>query len=170
MSTKETIEAREADCQSAADFAGLAVGFKALFEDGGKVSELMEQAAEFAMSGEENLDLARGYWDLLADKAKAVDAYGKALPEINDKGQLLEIGGFVASQVQDADLAKRFYAKAEEKMSAAAERIKLAEAVIRDTGDRPTRRHRAWQADDECGGSGSAVCIRCPDHQALVGE
>ena len=38
--------------------------------------------------------------------------------------------------MQDPELAKRFYAKAEEKMSSAAERIKLAEAVIKDTGDK----------------------------------
>ena len=96
----------------------------------------MDQAAEFAMSGEENLDLARGYWTLLADKAKSVAAFAKALPEVNDKAQLLELGGFIAVQVQDPELAKRFYAKAEEKMSSAAERIKLAEAIIKDTGDK----------------------------------
>ncbi len=48
----------------------------------------------------------------------------------------MELAGYIASQVGVADLAKQFYAKAEQKMSAAPERLKLAEAVIKDTGDK----------------------------------
>ncbi len=59
----------------------------------------MEQAAEFAMSGEENRDLGLAYWELMADRDKSVEAFGKALSDLNDKGQLLELGGFIAAKV-----------------------------------------------------------------------
>ncbi len=134
---RQILDNAETDCQFPKDFAALAAGFKSILDDSDKVAEqLMEQAAEFAMSGEENRDLGLAYWELMADRDKSVEAFGKALSDLNDKGQLLDLGGFIAAKVGAADLAKRFYAKAEQKMSSAGERLKLAEAVISDTGDK----------------------------------
>jgi hypothetical protein len=105
---RKVLEDAESDCQFPKDFSALAAGFKSLFDDGDKVAELMQQAADFAMSGEENLDLAKGYWTLLADKDKAVVAFEKALPEVGDKAQLMELAGYAAGEVGAPDLASAF--------------------------------------------------------------
>jgi hypothetical protein len=55
----------------------------------------------------------------MADRDKPVAAFANALSNLNDKARLLDPGGFIASKVGAADLAKRFFAKAEQKMPSA---------------------------------------------------
>jgi tetratricopeptide (TPR) repeat protein len=116
-------------------FAALAGGFRSVLWDADKAGELLEQAAGFAMSGEEQRDLAVAYWDLMADRDQALTSFERALSDLNEKAELFDLGGFIGARVGAADLAKRFSAKAEQKMSSAGERLELAEAVLRDTAD-----------------------------------
>ena len=148
---RKTLDDAEMDCQFTGDFVALATGYRDLFGDTGKVAELMEQAAEFCMTGEEQLDLAEGLFALTGDREGAAAAYDKALADVTDKDMLLGVAGKIAKTLgasEDAGgldaaavagaaaVAKRYYAKAEEKISTAAELAKLARAVTGDLGDR----------------------------------
>ncbi len=100
------------------------------------MQELMEQAEEFCMTGEEQVDLAEGFWTLLQDKEKAAQAYDKALADITDKDALLNLAKKSATELEDVELAKKIYAKAEGRMTSAPELCKLAQAVVSDLQDK----------------------------------
>jgi Tfp pilus assembly protein PilF len=114
----------------------LAGGYQALLDDRDKMGELMEQAAEFCMSGEEYVALANGYWELQGDAEKAAEAYEKALGEISDKDALLALAKKAATELNNPELAKTIYAKAEARMSSASELSRLAQAVVADLQDK----------------------------------
>ena len=118
------------DCQFTKDFVALASGYKSLLDDDAKMHELMEQAEEFCMTGEEQVDLAEGFRTLLQDKEKAAESYEKALADIADKGVLLDLARKSARELENVELAKKIYTKAEARMSSASELSGLAQAII----------------------------------------
>jgi tetratricopeptide (TPR) repeat protein len=123
------------DAQFTKEFVMLAKGFKALGNEN-KAKELMESGKEFAMTGEENIDLAVGYWTLFQDKETASEGYEKGLNDINDKGKLLEFAKSIAVEMGNTDLAKKYYERAESKMSGAKDLTMLAQAVVDDLKDK----------------------------------
>ena len=130
------LEDNETSCQFPKDFALLASGFKEISGSTERIQPLMQQAADFAMTGEEQLDLGNGYWDLLQDKEAATTAYEKALPDLNDKTQLLELATRIGAKIGDNELAKKVFAKVEEKSSGAGELKKLAQTVLESMHDK----------------------------------
>ena len=60
-----TLADAESNCMFPGQFVSLAGGFINLLGDKAKAEDLLEQGKNFAMSGEENLDLATGYASLL---------------------------------------------------------------------------------------------------------
>ncbi len=131
----DILGAAESDCQFPKEFVALARGFKALMERTDKVDELLEQGAEFAMSGEEHLDLARGYWELNNDAVRAAQAYRQALPDITDRTQLLALGKTIGAELGDRELAKQIYAKVEDKTTVAGDFVKLAQEIAENLRD-----------------------------------
>lgn len=131
-STKETLAAREADSKTAADFAVLAqeaLGATGLRQVPVRRGYHRPRPGLLHEGRPPPGRLGRGYWNLLADHPKSGAAFAKALPEGSDKPQLLELGGFIAAQVQDPDLAKRFHAKAEEQVTSVGEMNNVDAAV-----------------------------------------
>jgi hypothetical protein len=110
-------------------------GYAQLFDDKEKVTALLEQAAEFAMTGEELIELADGYLRLLNDEDAAVGAYEKALAEITSMPELLALAKKAATELENKELAKQAYGKAESKMTSAKDLVALAQAVLEDLED-----------------------------------
>jgi len=131
----ETLEEVEDDAQFTKDFVKLAQGFMALSNEE-KAKELMESGQEYAMTGEEQIDLAVGYWTLFHDKDAASQGFEKGLNDISDTMKLLEFAKQLATDMQNPDLAKKYYERAESKMSSAKDLTSLAKAVIDDLKDK----------------------------------
>ena len=131
----EALEEVEDDAQFTKDFVKLAQGFMALSNEE-KAKELMQSGQEYAMTGEEQIDLAVGYWNLFQDKDAASQGFEKGLKDISDIAKLLEFAKQLASDMQNPDLAKKYYERAESKMSSAKDLTSLAKAVIDDLKDK----------------------------------
>lgn len=125
----------EGDCQFPAEFIALARGYKAVLDDDSRVGELLEQGAEFAMTGEEHLDLASGYLELRGDREAAAASYRAALPELSDRQRLLDVARSIANDLGDRDLAREVYAKAESRIANAGDLVKLALGALDELGD-----------------------------------
>jgi len=110
------LDEAEIECQFPRDFVQLAEAYKSLLADDTKVQEPVAQGAEFAMSGEELLDLAQGCWSPLGDRESTVQAYRQTLKDISDRQQLMAIGETAANDLVDTALAKDAYAKIEGKV------------------------------------------------------
>ncbi|WP_025769227.1 hypothetical protein [Thioalkalivibrio sp. HK1] len=123
---RRLLDEAEIDCQFTKDFVALATAYRDLAQDSGRASELMEQAGDFCMTFEEQLDLAAGLLEVNDDKAGAAAAYENALGEISDREKLSEIAGTIARSLQNPDLAKRYYAKIEQLTTAASDICRLA--------------------------------------------
>ncbi len=130
------LDDNETSCQFPKDFTLLAEGYKTLTGSTERIEPLMQQAADFAMTGEEQLDLGNGYWELLQDKEAATTAYEKALPDLNDKTQLLDLAARIGADIGNSELAKKIFAKVEEKSSGAGELKKLAQTVHESLQDK----------------------------------
>ncbi len=132
---KSALEEVEDDAQFTKDYVLLAKGYMTL-GDAGKAKELLESGKEFAMTGEENIDLADGYWNLFKDKVSAAEGYEKGLKDINDKDKLLAFAKTIAIDMDNTDLAKKFYQRAESKMTTAKDLTALAQAAVDDLKDK----------------------------------
>lgn len=126
---KSALEGVEDDAQFTKDYVALAKGYMSL-GDSEKAKELLESGKEFAMTGEENIELAEAYWILFKDKEAAANGYGKGLNDINDKEKLLVFAKSIALEMENTELAKKFYQRAESKMSGAKDLTGLAQAVV----------------------------------------
>jgi hypothetical protein len=132
----DVLEGVADDAQFTKDFVILAAAFKNLCNDIDKARELMDSGKDYAMKGDEWIDLANGWWNLFNDGKAASDAYSKALKDISDKNQLLKFAKDIALQMGDKELAKKYYAQAESKMSGAKELTTLAQAILEDLQDK----------------------------------
>jgi Tfp pilus assembly protein PilF len=126
---KSALEGVEDDAQFTKDYVALAKGYMSL-GDSDRAKELLESGKEFAMTGEENIELADAYWTLFKDKEAAANGYGKGLNDINDKEKLLSFAKTIALEMDNTELAKKFYQRAESKMSGAKDLTTLAQAVV----------------------------------------
>ncbi|MHB1176371.1 MAG: hypothetical protein ACYCZJ_14720 [Sulfuriferula sp.] len=135
---KKLVDDIAGDCQFTKDLVAIATVYKALGDDT-QAAELMQQAEDYCMSGEEQIALAEGKFKVLNDKAGAVTAYEQALKEIANVAPLLELAKTMLAVIGDKEFAKKIYAKAEAKAETvaarAAEYVKLAQAAAADLGD-----------------------------------
>lgn len=128
------LEDVEDDAQFTKDCIFLAKSYNAA-GDSDKAKEMMEKAGDFAMTGDENIQLALGLWELFKDKSAAASAFEKGLNDIADKNALLGFAATIAKELNNIELAKKFYAKAESKMTSAKDLCSLAAAAINDLKD-----------------------------------
>lgn len=135
---KKLVDDIAGDCQFTKDLVAVAMVYKALGDDA-QAAELMQQAEDYCMSGEEQIALAEGKFRVLGDKAGAIAAYEQALKETANVAPLLELAKTMLKVIGDKDFAKKIYAKAEAKAETAAARaaeyIKLAQAAAAELGD-----------------------------------
>ena len=127
------LDEAEADCQFTKQFVCLARGYRDCCGDDAKMRELMEQAEEFCMTDEERIDLGDGLQELLGESERAAECYRQGLAAVQDKSQLLALAERLAGA--DPALAGEVYARAEEKLSSAAELSRLARSVRERLGD-----------------------------------
>lgn len=133
---EELLESVEDDAQFTKDCLKLAEAFKNYCGDDEKASELMNSAKDFAMKGEEHIELAKVYWNLFGDKAKSAASFEKGLADVSDKISLMNYAKQIAVDMGNSELAKKFYARAESKMTSAKDLNALAQAVIDDISDK----------------------------------
>lgn len=135
---KELMDGIVGDCQFTKDLVAVATVYKALGDDA-QAAELMQQAEDYCMSGEEQIALAEGKFKVLGDKAGALASYEQALKETNNVAPLLALAKTVIDVTGDKEFAKKIYAKAETKVETvaakAAEYVKLGQAANADMGD-----------------------------------
>ena len=135
---KKLVDNIAGDCQFTKDLVAVATVYKALGDDT-QAAELMQQAEDYCMSGEEQIALAEGKFKVLGDKAGAIAAYEQALKETANVAPLLELAKTMLAVIGDKEFAKKIYAKAEAKVETvaarAAEYVKLAQAATADLGD-----------------------------------
>lgn len=134
---RRLLDEAEIDCQFTKDFVALAIAYRDLAQDSGRASELMGQACDFCMTFEEQLDLAAGLLEVNDDREGAAAAYEKALGEISDKERLSEIAGTIARSLKKLDLAKRYYARAEQFSTSAIDICRLAGEVANALDEEP---------------------------------
>ncbi len=135
---KELMDGIVGDCQFTKDLVAVATVYKALGDDA-QAAELMQQAEDYCMSGEEQIALAEGKFKVMGDKAGAIAAYEQALKEINNVAPLLALAKTVIDVTGDKEFAKKIYSKTETKIETvaakAAEYVKLGQAASADMGD-----------------------------------
>ena len=135
---KELMDGIVGDCQFTKDLVAVATVYKALGDDA-QAAELIQQAEDYCMSGEEQIALAEGKFKVLGDKAGAIAAYEQALKETNNVAPLLALAKTVIDVTGDTEFAKKIYTKVETKVETvaakAAEYVKLGQAASADMGD-----------------------------------
>ncbi len=122
------------DAQFTKDYVALARAYKNYAGDEERAKELLETGKDFAMQGEEFIDYALGCWSLFADKKEAIAGFEKGLNSVNDKNLLMDYARIAAQEINEPELAKKFYARAETKMTSAADLSQLAKTIT-DTLD-----------------------------------
>lgn len=131
---------QEEEAQFTKEFIQIANGYNSLPDCADKVKEMLEKAEEFAMTGDENTALGLAYWQLLKDKDSSATAFEKGLKDLNDKQQLIDFAKIIATELGMSELAKKFYQRAESKMTSANELINLADAILNDIADKELAR------------------------------
>jgi len=109
-----TLGDAEADCQSTAEFTTLATAYHNLFMDQPRVAELMELAEEYALTADDQLDLARACWRDLSRPEHAETAYRNALNLLANPNQLIDISSEIATGFGQSALALNYLHKAEQ--------------------------------------------------------
>lgn len=102
----------EADCQSTAEFTALATAYQNLFKDQERVDELMELAEEYALTADDQLDLARACWQDLSRWEHAETAYRNALNLLASPNRLIDVGTEIATGFGRRALALAYLTKA----------------------------------------------------------
>ncbi len=132
---KSALEDVEDDAQFTKECVALARGYlKAGDED--KVKEMLENAKEYAMTGEEQIDLALGIWELLKDKDLASESFKAGVNDLNDKDKLFNYAKIIALEIGNIELAKKYYERAESKLNTVSDLSRLAQAIIDNLKDK----------------------------------
>lgn len=85
---EELLAAVQGDCMFPGQYVALAEGYRTLLDNTDKAAELLQQGKEFAMSGEENLDLANGY---AAEKCGDAVQFGQLVSQLRSFGESLQL-------------------------------------------------------------------------------
>jgi hypothetical protein len=116
------------------DFVACAMGYKAL-GDAGKAADALQQGADFAMNGDENVVVGIGTQIVTGDSAAAAKVLAGALKEISTTEPLYALLGVVAGTIKDMALSGQIVEKIQAKCGRAADFARLANVVAADMGD-----------------------------------
>ena len=152
-----TLGDAEADCQSTAEFTTLATAYQNLFMDQTRVAELMELAEEYALTADDQLDLARACWRDLSRPEHAETAYRNALNLIASPDRLIDIGSEIATGFGPPALALSYLHKAQQAARDDADIMRIATVM---------QRHAA--APDQAGATLIAAAVATADPAAIA--
>ncbi len=122
---KEVLEDVVDDAQFTNDLVMLAEVYHDLGDDD-KADELIEQGADFAMQGEEFINLAKVFMGMKQDFEKAREFFEKGLKDIRDKSSLIAFAKEIAEKMKDKELAMKFFKQAESKSVSLKDYLTLA--------------------------------------------
>ncbi|MEW5893200.1 MAG: hypothetical protein AB1697_08695 [Pseudomonadota bacterium] len=119
------------------DFVALAMGYQAL-GDAGQAQAMLQQAQDFAMSGDEKVAVGVGLLLVTGDAAGAVKALTGALKEISSTEELYGLAKLVGGEIKEAasGLLSEVYEKIKAKAGRAADFARLARSIAQDLGDK----------------------------------
>lgn len=102
---KQLLEDGVEDAKFTKEFISLAKGFNSLGETE-KSIELLQQAKDYAISPEENLELAFALWELQKEKNLVSSLLQKSYKSIKDRTKITELIIFSKENLQNPELAK----------------------------------------------------------------
>ncbi|HNQ05000.1 MAG TPA: hypothetical protein PKH69_10350 [Thiobacillaceae bacterium] len=121
---KAALDKVAGDAMFTKDFVALAIGYKALGDEG-KAKEMLGQGADFAMDGGEKIAVGMGQWLALGDAAAAGKALSGALKEVSATEELYGLANVVA-ELRNTELFGQITDKIKAKAGRAADFARLA--------------------------------------------
>lgn len=126
---KKALDKVAGDAMFTKDFVTLAIGYKALGDEG-KAKEMLGQGADFAMDGSEKVSVGMGQWLALGDGAAAGKALAGALKEVSATEELYGLAAVVA-ELDNAELFGQIADKIKAKAGRAADFARLARLLAK---------------------------------------
>lgn len=117
------------DAQFTREFIRLANCYRRLGETD-RATEMMGNAKDYAISGEEFLELAFAYWDFKQDKTLCESLIEKSLKDIKEQKQLIELAKFCSEKLNTPELTKKILLQIESKATIANDYIALLQLVF----------------------------------------
>lgn len=124
---KKALDKVAGDAMFTKDFVTLAIGYKALGDEG-KAKEMLGQGADFAMDGSEKVSVGMGQWLALGDAAAAGKALSGALKEVSATEELYGLAAVVA-ELNNAELFGQIADKIKAKAGRAADFARLGKLL-----------------------------------------
>lgn len=122
------------DAQFTREFIMLANCYRR-FGETDKATEMMGNAKDYAISGEEFLELAFAYWDLEQNKTLCESLIEKSLKDIKEQKQLIDLAKFCSEKLNTPDLTKKILLQIESKATTANDYIVLLQLAFTLTND-----------------------------------
>lgn len=122
------------DAKFTREFIKLANFYRELGETD-KAIEMMEAAKDFAISGEEFLELAFAYWDFEQNKTLCKSLIEKSLKDIKEQKQLIDLAKFCSEKLNASDLTQKILLQIESKAATKNDYITLVQLAFTLTDD-----------------------------------
>jgi tetratricopeptide (TPR) repeat protein len=122
------------DAQFTREFIKLANCYRR-FGETDKATQMMGNAKDYAISGEEFLELAFAYWDFEQNKTLCESLIEKSLKDIKEQKQLIELAKFCSEKLNAPDLTKKILLQIESKAATANDYIALLQLAFALTDD-----------------------------------
>ena len=145
---RRVLENAAIDCEDFEDYIELAQGFAEVLGEPEWIDDLLEEAAQIAMEGEEFADLAYAWLELKNDRGAALVIFRQAVPDISDRTVLQNIAITAVRELNNPELALQCYQKTVDiitrelfnvvktKMANALGLAALVESVVQTLNDR----------------------------------
>ncbi len=145
---RKLLENAAMDCKDFEDYIELAQGFAEVLGEPERIDDLLEEAAQIAMEGEEFADLAYAWLELKNDRGAALVIFRQAVPDISDRTVLQNIAITAVRELNNPELALQCYQRTADiiirelfneirlKMANALDLVVLVESVARTLNNR----------------------------------
>ncbi len=117
------------DAQFTREFIRLANCYRR-FGETDKATEMMRNAKDYAISGEEFLELAFAYWDFEQNKTLCESLIEKSLKDIKEQNQLIDLAKFCSEKLNTPDLTKKVLLQIETKATTTNDYIALLQLAF----------------------------------------
>lgn len=122
------------DAQFTHEFIRLANCYRR-FGETDKAAEMMGNAKDYAVSGEEFLELAFAYWDFEQNKTLCESLIEKSLKDIKEQKQLIDLAKFCSEKLNTPELTKRILLQIENKATTVNDYTTLLQLAFTLTND-----------------------------------
>ncbi len=100
------------------------------FSEFDKAMELMENAKDYAVLGEEFLELAFAYWDFEQNTDLCVSLIEKSLKDIKEQKRLIELAKFSSEKLKNQNLTQKILLQVEARASTTSDYINLIQSAF----------------------------------------